>query len=66
MISCRNLKRSLSSILLIAASLLLGGCATNNVSLQEVREFADASASLGAYSELSGRFATPTCASSLT
>lgn len=36
--------------------LLLGGCATNNVSLQEVREFADQSAKLGAYGELSTRF----------
>jgi predicted DNA-binding protein YlxM (UPF0122 family) len=37
-------------------SLLLGGCATTNISLQEVREFADQSAKLGAYSELSTRF----------
>jgi predicted DNA-binding protein YlxM (UPF0122 family) len=37
-------------------SLLLGGCATTNISLQEVREFADQSAKLGGYSELSTRF----------
>jgi hypothetical protein len=37
--------------------LLLGGCAaTNTVSLQEVREFADQSARIGAYGELSARF----------
>jgi hypothetical protein len=36
--------------------LLLGGCASTNVSLQEVREFADQSAKLGAYGELSARF----------
>ena len=37
-------------------SLLLGGCATTNISLQEVREFADQSAKLGTYGELSTRF----------
>jgi hypothetical protein len=42
--------------LLLLATLQLGGCATGNVSLQEVREFADASARLGAYSELSSRY----------
>jgi hypothetical protein len=36
--------------------LLLGGCATSTVSLQEVRQFADQSAKLGAYAELSTRF----------
>ncbi|MDB5917068.1 MAG: hypothetical protein JWR40_1302 [Massilia sp.] len=36
--------------------LLLGGCATTNISLQEVREFADQSAKLGGYAELSTRF----------
>ncbi|MDB5936395.1 MAG: hypothetical protein JWQ01_3739 [Massilia sp.] len=36
--------------------LLLGGCASTNVSLQEVRAFADQSAKLGAYAELSTRF----------
>lgn len=40
----------------LAVSLLLGGCASTNVSLQEVREFADASAKLGGYAELSARF----------
>lgn len=40
----------------LCISLLLGGCATTNVSLQEVREFADQSAKLGGYSELSTRF----------
>ncbi|MFP5393655.1 MAG: hypothetical protein ACLGI6_19240 [Gammaproteobacteria bacterium] len=40
---------------MLAASLVLGGCASN-VSLQEVRDFADASAKLGAYSELSARY----------
>lgn len=48
--------RALASIALASASLLLGGCASSNVSLQEVREFADASARLGAYSELSSRY----------
>ena len=48
--------RWIPTALLLAASLLLGGCATNNVSLQEVREFADASAKLGGYSELSTRY----------
>ena len=38
-------------------SLLLGGCAsTATVSLQEVRDFADQSAKLGAYNELSTRY----------
>lgn len=42
---------------MLAALLLLGGCAsTGNVSLYEVREFADASAKLGGYGELSSRF----------
>jgi hypothetical protein len=42
---------------LLAASLLLGGCAsTGQVSLTEVRQFADASARLGAYGELSRRY----------
>jgi hypothetical protein len=42
---------------LLCASLLLGGCAaTGNVSLSEVREFADASAKLGGYAELSRRY----------
>ncbi|MEH6436257.1 hypothetical protein [Massilia sp. DD77] len=41
----------------LAASLLLAGCATTGpVSLQEVREFADASARLGGYSELARRY----------
>jgi hypothetical protein len=41
---------------LFALSLLVGGCASTNISLQEVREFADASAKLSAYAELSTRF----------
>ena len=40
----------------LCISLLLGGCATTNVSLQEVRDFADQSAKLGGYAELSTRF----------
>ena len=46
------------ALLLLAASLLLGGCATptGNVSLAEVRQFADASARLGGYGELSRRY----------
>ncbi|MBQ5941718.1 MULTISPECIES: hypothetical protein [unclassified Massilia] len=43
--------------LLFLASLLLAGCATTGpVSLQEVREFADASARLGGYAELARRY----------
>ena len=43
---------------LLGASMLLGGCAAPNgpVSLTEVREFADASARLGGYAELSRRY----------
>jgi predicted DNA-binding protein YlxM (UPF0122 family) len=50
--------RSLSHrILLLVAGLLLAGCATTGqVSLTEVREFADASARLGGYAELSKRY----------
>ena len=51
-----NACRSLAALALLAASLLLGGCATGNVSLYEVREFADASAKLGGYTELSKRY----------
>jgi len=41
----------------LAASLLLGACATTSqVSLTEVRQFADASARLGGYTELSRRY----------
>lgn len=41
----------------LALSVLLGGCAsTGTVSLQEVRDFADQSAKLGAYNELSSRY----------
>lgn len=43
--------------LLLGAGVLMGGCATQGpVSLQEVREFADASAKLGGYAELSRRY----------
>lgn len=48
--------RSLAVLVLLGASLLLAGCASGNVNLAEVREFADASAKLGAYSELSKRY----------
>jgi hypothetical protein len=52
-----KLFRSAAALVLVAASVLLGGCATTgNVSLQEVREFADASARLGGYAELSRRY----------
>ena len=49
-------RRSLAALALVAASLLLGGCASGRVSLYEVREFAEASAKLGGYSELSKRY----------
>jgi hypothetical protein len=43
--------------LLLFAAILLAGCATTGqVSLTEVREFADASARLGGYAELSKRY----------
>lgn len=45
--------------LMLTGALLLSGCATTNtgqVSLQEVREFADASARLGGYAELARRY----------
>jgi hypothetical protein len=50
--------RSAAAYVLLWASLLLAGCATTsgNVSLAEVREFADASAKLGGYAELSKRY----------
>lgn len=56
-----NLRRllSLSTLLTLAAALLLGGCATPTggpVSLYEVRQFADASARIGGYGELSRRY----------
>ncbi|PWF48514.1 hypothetical protein [Massilia glaciei] len=52
-----NASRSLTVCAALAVSLLFGGCAsTGKVSLSEVREFADASAKLGGYSELSSRF----------
>ncbi|SHH07104.1 hypothetical protein [Massilia sp. CF038] len=47
--------RSLAALFLLAATVLTG-CASSNVSLYEVREFADASAKLGAYGELSKRY----------
>lgn len=47
----------LASQCLLLASLLLAGCAaTGPVSLHEVREFADASARLGGYTELARRY----------
>lgn len=57
-----NLRRfhSLSVLLTLAAGLLLGGCANTTangpVSLYEVRQFADASARIGGYGELSRRY----------
>lgn len=48
--------RSLAALATLALSMLLGGCASNAVSLYEVREFAAASAKLGGYSELSKRY----------
>lgn len=51
-----SLHKSFASLALVIASLVLSGCASTNVSLQEVREFADASARLGGYSELSSRY----------
>jgi predicted DNA-binding protein YlxM (UPF0122 family) len=49
-------RHRLLALFALSFCLLLGGCATSNISLQEVREFADQSAKLGAYSELSTRF----------
>ena len=48
--------RSLATLALAALTFVLGGCATSNVSLYEVREFAAASAKLGGYTELSKRY----------
>jgi hypothetical protein len=48
--------RTFAVLALLAANFLLGGCASNHVSLYEVREFADASAKLGGYTELSKRY----------
>lgn len=48
--------RFLAAVALLAASMLFTGCASTNVSLGEVREFADASAKLGGYTELSKRY----------
>ncbi len=46
------------SLALLCLSLLLGGCATSGgmVSLEEVRDFANASAKLGGYADLSQRY----------
>jgi hypothetical protein len=56
-----NIRRlfALPALLTLAAGLLLGGCTTTTngpVSLNEVRQFADASARLGGYGELSRRY----------
>ena len=52
-----NLCRPFLAFVLLCANLLLPGCAvTGSVSLSEVREFADASAKLGGYAELSRRY----------
>lgn len=49
--------RRLPALFVLAGALLLAGCATpGGTSLSEVRQFADASAKLGAYGELSRRF----------
>jgi hypothetical protein len=49
--------RSFAALALFACSLLLAGCASSGkVSLYEVREFAEASAKLGGYAELSKRY----------
>ncbi|MES2150183.1 MAG: hypothetical protein V4508_10350 [Pseudomonadota bacterium] len=45
-----------ASIAMFVLACLLCGCAGSGVSLQEVRDFADASARLGGYAELSTRF----------
>lgn len=51
-----NACRSFAVLAVLAVHLLLAGCASSNVSLVEVREFADASAKLGGYGELSKRY----------
>jgi hypothetical protein len=51
MFSCRPLQY----LAALCFTAMLGGCASN-VSLSEVREFADASAKLGGYAELTTRF----------
>jgi hypothetical protein len=48
--------RATAAFLMLLLTLLLGGCATSNVSLAEVREFADASSKLSGYGELATRF----------
>lgn len=50
--------RHFSTRLILLCALWLGGCASTGgpVSLQEVREFADASAKLGGYAELARRY----------
>lgn len=50
------LGRMVCRLLLLASSLLAGCASQGQVSLQEVREFADASARLGGYAELSRRY----------
>ena len=49
-------RRPFLSIVLLAIALLLGGCASRPTSLDEVRQFANASAMLGGYGELSQRY----------
>jgi hypothetical protein len=51
-----SLPLSLPTLLILVASLLTGCASTGTVSLVEVREFADASARLGGYAELSRRY----------
>ncbi|MDQ2989645.1 MAG: hypothetical protein M3R60_11155 [Pseudomonadota bacterium] len=46
----------LLALFALSVCMLLGGCASTSISLQEVRDFADQSAKLGAYTELSTRY----------
>lgn len=54
--ACRAPFAALVPLVLLLLAMLLGGCASRQPSLEAVREFADASAKLGAYGELSKRY----------
>jgi hypothetical protein len=54
--ACRSPFAALVPLVLLLLAMLLGGCAARQPSLEAVREFADASAKLGAYGELSKRY----------
>lgn len=54
--ACRSPFAALVPLVLLLLAMLLGGCASRQPSLEAVREFADASAKLGAYGELSKRY----------